>query len=440
MKFRTDFVTNSSSSSFMSVTFHFSDSYDEECVYSEEGEGWNNYFKKNEEGLFYKGYPIKTIEELFAILFFYAYSPWENKTVSSFVQVGTFLFLFITKNNIDFHTLTENIEAIQRENKGGLDWEEIDRINEIDSDDYDNEDELIDAVRELFDYANNDFQEELIDLYEKYRDLAEIESIDFYEDCREHGEFLNHFYDNLPGDYNFPQMSMNDPLFQKEVNKWTDLVLYNLSGFHEPEEYRKIQFGDDFDEEPLDMESAIESGNVEDCLQGIRHIHTYISRSFCLTEENNVSSKIDSDSNDDQTDAELSKINRRIQDCILQCDWVGKEVGPDYIVEKIKEIVDSTYFLQSLCKYPITDLVERAAILNSEKALDCLIQSKMKLDFFDVAHYIYNDTLGTLYPLFEKGLKIEESAYDGLIDYASEHGKPEYTAWLLEQKNKTSVN
>ena len=120
---------------------------------------------------------------------------------------------------------------IEQENEGGLDWEEIDGLNEIDPNDYDDDDELIVAVRELFDYANDDFQNELVELYEKYHNLADIESIDFYEDCHEHGEFLNHFYDNLPGDYNFPQMSMNDPLFRKEVNKWTDIVLYNLSGF-----------------------------------------------------------------------------------------------------------------------------------------------------------------------------------------------------------------
>ena len=179
---------------------------------------------------------------------------------------------------------------------------------------------------------------------------------------------------------------------------------------------------------------------MEDCLQYISHIHTYISRSFCFTEENKVtnslSSKFDSDANDDQMNAALSEINRKIQDSILQCDWVGREVGPGYIVDRIKEIVANAYFLKSLCKYPITDLVERAAILNSEEVLDCLIHSKLKLDFSDVAHYIYNNTLESLYPLFDRGLKIDSSAYDDLITYASEHGKPEYTAWLLNQKDK----
>ena len=81
-------------------------------------------------------------------------------------------------------------------------------------------------------------------------------------------------------------------------------------------------------------------------------------------------------------------------------------------------------------------MLDKAIKNDAKEFLNLLLIAGLKLDYKDVAHYIYNDALETLYPLFDRGLKIDPSAYDDLITYASEHGKPEYTAWLLNRKNE----
>ena len=91
-------------------------------------------------------------------------------------------------------------------------------------------------------------------------------------------------------------------------------------------------------------------------------------------------------------------------------------------------------------EYPVSDILDKAITIDAKNHMVLLVKLGLKLQFEDAAHYIYNKTLEKLYPLFEKGLKIEESAYDDLVNYATEHGNAEYTAWLLDQKNKAGVN
>ena len=102
----------------------------------------------------------------------------------------------------------------------------------------------------------------------------------------------------------------------------------------------------------------------------------------------------------------------------------------------VKFLVQHGYIPKSFDEYPITDLLDTALEHDYKEYLDLLLSVGLKLRYDDVAHYIYNNTLETLYPLFARGLKIDPSAYDDLITYASEHGKTEYTAWLLNWKNE----
>ena len=102
----------------------------------------------------------------------------------------------------------------------------------------------------------------------------------------------------------------------------------------------------------------------------------------------------------------------------------------------VKLLVQHGYIPKSFGEYPITDLLDTALEHDYKEYLDLLLSEELELRYDDVAHYIYNDTLEAIYPLFDRGLKIDPSAYDNLIAYSAEHGKPEYTAWLLNRKNE----
>ena len=130
-------------------------------------------------------------------------------------------------------------------------------------------------------------------------------------------------------------------------------------------------------------------------------------------------------------------VNRKILD-IQEGDlfWI-LSYGLDHRESKyLKILAENGYILKRFPEYPITDLLDKAIRIGFDEFVDLMLNGGLKLDYADVAHYIYNDTLEILYPLFDRGLKIDPSAYDDLITYASEQGKPEYTAWLLNRKNE----
>ena len=106
--------------------------------------------------------------------------------------------------------------------------------------------------------------------------------------------------------------------------------------------------------------------------------------------------------------------------------------------DSLKLLIQNNDIPKTFTQYPITDLLEKAIKRDANEYLDLLLGAGLELSYYDIAHYIFNDTLETLYPLFDRGLKIDPSAYDDLVTYASKHGKPEYTAWLLDRKNKTA--
>ena len=127
-------------------------------------------------------------------------------------------------------------------------------------------------------------------------------------------------------------------------------------------------------------------------------------------------------------------------------DWLSDEYNVFRILEfkeeqenpkLLKLLILNNKLPNSFSDYPITELLDKALECEYTEYLDLLLSTGLELDYNDVAHNLYNDTLENLYPLFDKGLKIDSSAYDDLITYASEHGKPEYTVWLLNRKNES---
>lgn len=107
-------------------------------------------------------------------------------------------------------------------------------------------------------------------------------------------------------------------------------------------------------------------------------------------------------------------------------------------LSSMKYLLENNFIQKHFNEYPFTDLLAMAMELEDKDYLDTLLSAGFELDYSDVAHYIFNDTLETLYPLCDKGLRIQASAYEDLVTLASEHGKPEYTAWLLNKKNEAA--
>ena len=395
--------------------------------------GSSDYIYQNADGeLKFQEHTINTVDELCACLYFYQYGDDARYSDASIVPVLTSVFRFITRK-IDFSSMIERIRTYKQEKGNTLKWDKIDELEKVSQDDYDDEEQLIEAIKELFEYRwSDDDLASLTDLSEKCSLLSDIKSIVFYEDCYDHGEFLNHFYEDLPDDNDFPQMGKEDPLFQKEVNKWNDII-WEKSFENIPGE-REIEFDDE-----INIESALESGNLTDCLDNISSANTRTWDELIIAE--NEKPSVDSEEN--KTDSDKTpedKIEHDTFFALVECSSDSKYYPPAYIDQKLKDTVRNCIFPNIFSTYPITDLIDKATENNLSEFLSALLETRMKLDFSDVAHYIYNDTLENLYPLFDKGLKIEPSSFDDLISYASEKGKPDYTAWLLNRKNESVQN
>ena len=493
MKFRIDFITNSSSESYFSVTLNFIDSYSQEFEW--DGTGWydDNNFWPDENEVYFLDYPIKTIDELLACLYFYDYG--NSKSETSLVPVFTSIFRFLAQKT-DFQTMMKEIGEYKQEKGESLNWGKFDSLRKILPDDHDDEGQLCKVVRDLFDNVRSDkILDLLINLSQKYKSLTDLESIVFYEDSRDWGEFLNHFYERLPDEDVFPQRDKDDPLFEKEVNKWAEIINKNIF-FDVHPGLKEIELDSD-----IDVEAALESGNIDDCLSEICGANTYTWDKFYVTQKTDTAETTPKGQehieNIDMSDTVehdfYLNLDKYTEDFYYQTEyeeleWLLGEIK--LCSEQLKAIVEGDNFPKQFTKYPITDILDRIIsyvwkrfpleteyedVVNTfcnvsrdtlfskyetnrnpdiniqfnesefrtyiEALYDLLTVlpgAGLELDFADVGHYIYTDSLETIYPFFDRGLKIEASAYDDLITYASEHGKPEYTAWLLDRKNKSA--
>ena len=488
MKFRTDFVTNSSSANYMTVTFNFRDSTGEEVRTFEEGVGWNGYFSNSEDGgLSFQGFPIKSLEEFFACLYYY-YEADNNENEANMIPIFTSLFLFILEK-ISFSEMMERIHSYTEENEISLDWYPFDELANISPDDYEN-DEIIDDVINSFSCGETDILEYYSKLCEQNKNVTDIDSLVFYDNCRDSGEFMNHFSEELSSDSyvreNFPQINRSDPLFEKEVNKWSDILMEKVFG-NIPGE-KEVEF----DNGP-DVEAALESGDVDDCLNDVWGANTIKWNKLYLYSNHDIGSYEQDRTNtyDSQDYKAEHDFYFEINECIADLNG-NSSYKFKHAIERFKVISKDDLFPKSFPNYPITEafdliindfqdlltkagfesnyhnacqyiytdswetmlpLIEKIILESDDKndelgrksyykdlyeILNNLLNTGIKLDYADAAHYIYNDTLETLYPLFDKGLKIDPSAYDDLITYAADHGKPEYTAWLLNRKNEAA--
>lgn len=135
MKFRTDFVTNSSSSSFFDCWINFTDSSIFE-LYEAEGEwtpGEDNVSGNLSNFLYgYEGDEIPTMDRLLACLYFSRMVAIEytDEIDYSLVPVLTPVFQFLADKK-SFKDLVDDIRKIISESEDGPEWAEEPEIEEL---------------------------------------------------------------------------------------------------------------------------------------------------------------------------------------------------------------------------------------------------------------------------------------------------------------------
>ena len=469
MKFRTDFVTNSSSSSYMiDWRINYKDLSSESVLDNDECGSYPTIYKKA-NAIYFSGFRIKSYDELLACLYLYqADDEIDGYLIPVLVSASIFLagkkllpemvdditnvpdideslvpvlisvFQFLA-NNKSFSDFLDDIRKTISENEDEPEWadeQEIEELLDIDSDDYD-DNELIDTVLELFgDFLGSDAFKNLMYVKENISNhqnasLSDVYSLSFSQRDQNRGEFINDYIEGLirefgeDGTKSLPKMTKNDPMFEKEKNKWEYLV----NRFIHQNTRGKII--DEFLH--LDIDRGLESGEYKFLIEGVT-VETEEELFFDDAPETSVISEEQKDKKENTGESHDNVMPRdlpekdlyfRLYHCIDQND-----------IQTMRSLFATHRSEKHFSEYPITDLLAMAMELEDWDYLDTLLGAGFELEYSDVAHYIFNDTLETLYPLFDRGLKIDPSAYDDLITYASEHGKPEYTAWLLNRKNE----
>ena len=520
MKYRTDFVTNSSSESFFTVRT-YSDSGHEKGFFGDDGWSFSKWEKvgQGKDGIYINKSTIRNKEELCAILLFGNYTDYEDLT---FEALSAFFLLLIGEiscpelinriqmlaDSLDVTSYSYDVEITYGESY------DFSVLQTIDTDS-DNKEEIISRIMGIFeiDYLEID-EERLAEVLNFYRDkempFEKTSLLEVIEVDAERDDIINVFTDPLERSHKkdeFPQMTEDDPLFEKECNRWTGHVkdLFGKEGLYSYYTEEALSEGD--------YSGLVGRSNVHDiyeyfypngiskcldsfCCSGeipdrqfeeaensypklfgesliipsqIKRIGRYAFKGSRLTavilqDGINEIGAFAFDGTDCRFSQIPSSVNRigvtlvydlleyavnnkilyteekdlfRLLDCELnQNEMDSDDNSGKYCPKALKLLAENGYIPKSFKEYPITDLLEIALEINANEYLDLLLGSGLELDYKDVAHYIYNDTLETIYPLFDRGLKIEASAFDNLITYASECGKPEYTAWLLNRKNE----
>lgn len=232
MKFRTDFVTNSSSTSYFFSEIQYRDEssdilFETEDIYSD-----SFHLDQTENGVEFCGYKIKTYIDLLACIFFRDAGDYLN---ADSVPIIIALFSFLA-GKITFKKMSQKIKRIISTHEDELDDDlvsELEDMLELDEEDYD-EEELIDEIKEKVDeifsgeFFELDEQETLLELAKEDHDLSDIDYLTLQETNYDRGEFLNKYIDNIRGyteKYNpFPKIKKDDLLYEKEANKWRYLI------------------------------------------------------------------------------------------------------------------------------------------------------------------------------------------------------------------------
>lgn len=233
MKIRGDFVTNSSSSSFvvMVVNTHDGKSYTLDIG---DDIGWNeeNMPQFDESGITYRyiladdpesesEIKITSVLELAAILYFN----------SSYYAVDYAIILPVFAFFIGKTTAKELIESLEG-------YEEFEELCGIDLDSFDSEEELNEAVGEALQEALYEFEayadlsdesciESFRELVDSIEALSDIKSIDVHSGESNWDEFTNIYSDRLEPfvtEHGFSAIDSNAPEYEEELKYWCDIL------------------------------------------------------------------------------------------------------------------------------------------------------------------------------------------------------------------------